>query len=194
MMRFGKWMRVAVVFGVAAIYFVVVWLGLTEEARRSLILAKSSASSGDYVIVNVKVTGIDAAQGLLHERIRLIPMGRFGVDKATPAVDLTLLINSVSGKQTVVYPKGERISTVDFTSVLSGNLNRYPFDRYTSDIDLLVTAPVPPPPPAPRAPRAPPAAPAPSAAPASSEPVTAPVSAEEAPNAGDADPLATALV
>jgi Domain of unknown function (DUF4436) len=191
MMHFGKWARLAVLLGMVAVYFVVVWLGLTEESRRSLILAKTSASSDDYVRVNVKVTAIDTVQGLLHERILLIPMGRFAVDKTTPAVDLTLLMNSVSGKQTVVYPKGERISPVDFTSVLSGNLNRYPFDRYTSDLDLLVTAPVPPPPPAPRASRAPPASPAPSE---SSAPVAAAPVPEEASSTDDADPLATALV
>jgi hypothetical protein len=187
-------MRVAVIIGMVGVYLFVVWMGATEEGRRSLILAKNSASTGDYVIVNVKVTGIDAPQGLLHERIRLIPMGRFAVDRATPAVDLKLLINSVSGKQTVEYPKGERISPIDFTSVLSGNLNRYPFDRYISDIDLLVTAAVlPPPPPAPRARRAPPSSPPSSASPASSAPVATPV-LEEAASAGDSDPIGTGLV
>jgi hypothetical protein len=174
----GKWMRALVVLGVMGVYFVFVWRGATEESRRSLILAKTSASSGDYVIINVKVTAIDVAQGLLHERIRLIPMGRFAVDRATPAVDLKLLINSISGKQTVVYPKGERIAPVDFTSALSGNLNRYPFDRYVSDIELLVTAPVPPAAPAPPAPL----------------PPMAPVPGEAFSEEGDADPLATALV
>jgi Domain of unknown function (DUF4436) len=215
MKHFGRWARVAVVLAMVAVYLFVVWMGLTEESRRSLILAKSSATTGDYVIVNVKVTGIDAPQGLLHERIRLIPMGRFAADRATPAVDLKLLINSVSGKQTVEYPKGERISPVDFTSVLSGNLNRYPFDRYISDIDLLVTAAVPPAPPPPRAPRRPPAAPAapaPSASPAPSgspssssgppassgstapsAPGTAPAP-EEAASTEDANPIETGLV
>jgi Domain of unknown function (DUF4436) len=166
----GKWMRVAIILGVLLVYFVFVWRGLTEESRRSLILSKTSASTGDYVIVNVKVTAVDEAQGLLHERIRLIPVGRFAVDRATPAVDLKLLINSVSGKQTVVYHKGERIAPIDFTSVLSGNLNRYPFDKYVSDIDVLVTAPAPPP-----------------------APTVAPVP-EEVPEDVSADPLATTLV
>jgi hypothetical protein len=103
------------------------------------------------------------------------------LDKARPAVDLKLLINSVSGKQTILYPKGERISPVDFVSVLTGNPNRYPFDRYTSDIDLLVTAPVPPAPrsarPARPAPPPPPVvAPAPVAAP--------PAAAQPAPSGG----------
>jgi hypothetical protein len=182
-------MRVAVVLAMLLLYVGVVWRGLTEEGRRSLNLAKTSASTDDYVIVNVKVTAVDVAQGLLHERINLIPMGRFAVDKSTPAVDLKLLINSVAGKQTVVYPKGERISPVDFTSILLGNLNRYPFDRYTSDIDLLVTAPAPTPP----ASRARPVSPAPPLSPAFPAPVAAPVP-EETSTVGDADSLVTGLV
>jgi hypothetical protein len=204
--HFGRWMRLAVVLGVVGIYFVVVWLGLTEEGRRSLTIGKNSASNDDYVVVNVTVTSIDTAQGLLHERIRLIPKGRFAIDRSTPAVDLKMLINSVSGKQAVMYPKGERISPVDFTSVLSGNPNHYPFDRYTSDIDILVTAPAPPAPPvssarprlpvrrappagsAPLVPAAPPAVPAPSAP--TAEPVTEGGAGEEP----DVDPITTGLV
>ncbi len=104
--HFGKWMRAAVVVGMLAVYFVFVWRGATEESRRSLILTKASASTGDYVIINVKVTAIDVAQGLLHERIRLIPVGRFAVDRATPAVDLKLLINSIQGNKPSCIPRG----------------------------------------------------------------------------------------
>jgi hypothetical protein len=196
----------AILFAVAIVYLVVVWLGMTEESRRSLTITKMAATNDDYVVVNVKVTSVDEAQGLLHERIRLIPKGRFAIDRSTPAVDLKMLINSVSGKQTVMYPKGERISPVDFTSILSGNLNRYPFDRYSSDIDILVTAPAPPAPPtrrarptprvrsappagsAPVAPTAPPAGSAPSA------PTVVPVPEGDSGDLPDVDPITTALV
>ena len=132
--------RACVVLAALIIYVTVLCLGLTEEGRRSLAITKTYTSTGDYVIINVRVTSIEPAQGLVHERIRLIPMGRFATDKVTPAVDLKLLLNSVSGKQTITFPKGERIFAVDVTTSLSGNQNRYPFDRYLSDIDLLVTA------------------------------------------------------
>jgi hypothetical protein len=135
----SRMVRLCVVLAAISIYVTVLWLGLTEENRRSLAIANTYSSSGDYVIINVRVTSIEPAQGLLHERIRLIPMGRFATDRVTPAVDLKLLVNSVSGKQTVVFPKGERIFPVDFTTLLSGNQNRYPFDRYLSDVELLVT-------------------------------------------------------
>jgi hypothetical protein len=137
----GKIIRAFAVLAMVAVYVSVLWMGMTEESRRSLTIVKSSATSDDYVIINVRVTSIDPVQGLLHERIRLIPMGRFAKDKTTPASDLKLLINSVSGKQAVVFPKGERIIPIEFSSLLSGNQNRYPFDRYTTDIELVVTAP-----------------------------------------------------
>jgi len=123
------------------VYVTVLWLGITEKNRRSLRITRSSSSSNDFVMITVRVTSIDTVQGLLHERIRLVPEGRFAMDKNTPAVDLRLLLNSMSGKQSVVFPKGERIVSIDSTTLLLGNPNRYPFDRYTSNIDLLITVP-----------------------------------------------------
>jgi hypothetical protein len=134
--------QVFFITGIVAIYFSVLWMGLTEESRRSLTITKSSASSDDFVTINVRVTSVNTAQGLIYERVRLIPMGRFALDKATPATDLKLLVNSVSGKQVAIFPKGERIVPIEVTSLLSGNQNRYPFDRYSTEIDLLVTTPV----------------------------------------------------
>jgi hypothetical protein len=138
----NKIIRVVFVIGIIAIYITVLWMGLTEESRRSLNIVKSSASSVDFVTVNVRVTSVNTSQGLIYERIRLIPMGRFALDKATPATDLRLLVNSVSGRQVAIFPKGERIVPIEVTSVLAGNQNRYPFDHYSTDIDLLVTTPV----------------------------------------------------
>ena len=137
-----KVIRVLSVIGIIAIYFTVLWLGLTEETRRSLTIVKSSASSEDYVTINVRVTSVNIPQGLIYERVRLIPMGRFALDKATPATDLKLLVNSASGKQVAVFPKGERIIPIEVTSLLTGNQNRYPFDHYSTDVDFLVSTPV----------------------------------------------------
>jgi Domain of unknown function (DUF4436) len=137
----NKIIRISVIIAMVLVYATVLWSGLTEEGRRSLRITRSPSSSADFVMITVRVTSIDTVQGLLHERIRLVPKGRFAMDKNTPAVDLTLLLNSMSGKQSVVFPKGERIVPINSTTLLSGNPNRYPFDRYTSNIDLLVTVP-----------------------------------------------------
>jgi hypothetical protein len=158
--------RITAVVLVLALYFTVMWFGLTEEGRRALSIRGATPPNNDYVTINLRVTSVDTAQGLLHGRIRVIPMGRFAKDQATPASDLTLLINSVSGKQTVVFPAGERIYPIEFTSLLAGNQNRYPFDKYVSDIEFLVTAPTPKPAPVP----------------------------EETPSAEDLDPLESPLI
>jgi hypothetical protein len=50
----GKIIRVLVVLAVMGIYVSVLWLGMTEESRRSLTIIKSSASSADFVIINVR--------------------------------------------------------------------------------------------------------------------------------------------
>ena len=138
---FHKLIRVSTALAVILVYCTVLWMGLTEESRRALTIVKSSATDDNFVIANVKITSVDTAQGLLHGRIRLIPMGRFAIDKTTPATNLTLLVNSVSGKQKTVLPKGERIVPIDFSILLSGSQSRYPFDRFTTDIELVITAP-----------------------------------------------------
>jgi Domain of unknown function (DUF4436) len=138
----NKISRMLFLVAIVAIYFTVLWMGLTEESRRSLTIVKSSASGKDFVAINVRVTSVNPAQGLIYERIGLVPMGRFAVDNTTPATDLKLLINSVSGKQVVAFPKGERINPIEVTSLLSGNQNRYPFDSYSTDINLVVTVPM----------------------------------------------------
>jgi hypothetical protein len=133
--------RVFAVLAIVSVYVAVVWMGLTEESRRSLIMGASSASGADFVAIEVTIISIDTAKGLVNGRIRLVPMGRFAKDRTAPATDLKLLVNSVSGKQTLVFAKGERIFPIEFSGLLSGNPNRYPFDSYLADIDLLVTVP-----------------------------------------------------
>jgi hypothetical protein len=137
----AKIARVVFIVATLVVYLTVAWFGVTEESRRSLAIVKSSSTSlpEDYVIVDIAVTSIEQMQGLMHERIMLIPKGKFAIDAVTPAVDLKFFINSISGRQTIIFPKGERIIPMDFITLLPGNQNRYPFDRYVSNIDLLIT-------------------------------------------------------
>jgi hypothetical protein len=137
----GKKARVVFIVAMLALYLTVAWFGVTEERRRSLAIVKSSSTSiqENYVLVEIAVTSIEQNQGLMHERIMLIPKGTFAIDAVTPSVDLKFFINSISGRQAIIFPKGERIIPMDFVTLLPGNQNRYPFDRYVSNIDFLVT-------------------------------------------------------
>jgi len=132
--------RGTAVFLILASYGTMIWFGLTEEQRRALDIQEKPPTA-DFVQLNITVTSIDTAKKLLTERIRIIPMGRFAIDTNTPASNLKLLLNSVSGQQAILLPKGTRIAPIDATTILAGNPNRYPFDIYSTYIDLLLTTP-----------------------------------------------------
>jgi hypothetical protein len=67
--------------------------------------------------------------------------GDFAQDSVTPKVNMKLLVNNVSGRQEFDFPKGERMSRIEVTFPLDGDVNRYPFDRYTSELRFLMTTP-----------------------------------------------------
>lgn len=135
-----KLLRILFFVCIAAVYFTALWMGTTEERRRILDFNEPRPDS-DYVLVDITVTAVDAVHGLLSVRIRPIPMGKFGLDRNTPSTNLKLFLNSISGGETTSFPKGVRITPVDTTILLSGNPNQYPFDRYGSILDALVTTP-----------------------------------------------------
>jgi hypothetical protein len=125
---------------IAAVYFAALWMGTTEERRRILNFDEPRPN-GDYVLVDITVTAVDAVHGLLSVRVRPIPMGKFALDRNTPSTNLKLFLNSISGGQTTAFPKSVRITPIDTTILLSGNPNQYPFDLYGSTLDVLVTTP-----------------------------------------------------
>lgn len=130
--------RALILLGIIIMYCVSLWFSQTEESRRALTLTEATATD-DYVQLDIRITGIDPAKALLYERIRLSPRGTLAIDRNRPAQDLTLLLNSVTGQQTVHFPKGERIEPVDAAINLVGDNNKYPLDIYRADLDVLVS-------------------------------------------------------
>jgi hypothetical protein len=134
----SKTVRALVLLALAILYFSSLWNSQTEEGRRAMSLTET-ASTADYIQLDIRVTGVDPVKGLVYERIRLSPRGALGIDRNRPAQDLTLLLNSVTGQQTVHFPKGERIGPLDAATNLLGDNNKYPFDVYRADLDVLVS-------------------------------------------------------
>ncbi|WP_172838256.1 DUF4436 family protein [Terriglobus roseus] len=130
--------RALILLGIATMYFISLWFSQTEESRRALALTEA-ASADDYVQLDIRITGIDPVKALLYERIRLSPRGTLAIDRNRPAEDLTLLLNSVAGQQTIHFAKGERIEPVDAAVNLVGDNNKYPLDIYRADLDVLVS-------------------------------------------------------
>lgn len=130
--------RALILLATIVMYFFSLWSSQTEERRRAMSLTEMEPP-GDYVQLDIRITGIDPVKALLYERIRLIPKGALAIDRNRPTQDLTLLLNSVAGQQTIHFPKGERIEPIDAAINLAGDNNKYPFDLYRADLDVLVS-------------------------------------------------------
>jgi hypothetical protein len=109
----------------------------------------------DHLRLEIVVTNVDLAKGQLMARMRMRPSGRIGSDFRTPSVRLKLYVNNSPGQQEFEFPAGQGMTRIEATVPLEGDLNRYPFDKYESNIWLYAdTAPPPQAPQASRVPKA----------------------------------------
>jgi hypothetical protein len=65
--------------------------------------------------------------------------GDLAKDPVTPSVDLKFFVNGILGPQEIEFPRGKRINPVVVVFAVDGNMNHYPFDRYSSVIRIMVT-------------------------------------------------------
>ena len=111
-----------------------------EVNRRSLQL-RDDTDAADHVVISALVTGVNPTTQELTAQIILQPQGALARDEVTPAVDLKLLINNVREQQQFDFPKGKRINRIEAVFPLNGELNKYPFDHYTTTLWFLITTP-----------------------------------------------------
>ena len=134
-------LKLLVVLFVLAFYLVILFGTKHESERRSLQL-RQEATSNDRVLVMVRAEKpVNLSTGEIRIVFRFRPMGRLAKDEVTPAINLKLLLNSVSGPQEFEFPKGKRINPIEAIFPLEGNPNNYPFDHYQTYVSLLVTMP-----------------------------------------------------
>jgi len=129
-----------------ALVFIGVYVGaivrnVNERRYRSLELVENVAVA-DHVNVSITVIRVDPTARQLTARIRLQLRGSIAQDVVTPKVDLRFLVNNSPGQQVFEFPKGEAVTRIEATLPMEGDLNRYPFDRYETNIWLLVDTPV----------------------------------------------------
>jgi hypothetical protein len=137
-----------------AVYLMAIRKIANEKSLRSLELTDEVAVA-DHLRVEITVTGVDVAKGQLMARLRMRPSGRIGTEFRTPSVRLKLYVNNSPGQQEFEFPAGQGMTRIEATVPLEGDLNRYPFDKYESNIWLYAdTAPPPQAPQASRVPKA----------------------------------------
>jgi hypothetical protein len=143
----GRNMIGIVIVGVAAllliIAYVIVLKGFSREGeKRSSYISDKESAGPDNIEVNVNVASVDPVKGDLTARITFEPHGTMAKDELTPAEDLTLIVNSATGKAEHKFEKGKRMNPVDVTISLDGQANDYPFDVHDAELVLLLTTPV----------------------------------------------------
>ncbi len=123
----------------AGVYYYVLSQFNKESDTNSTIL-KDEAEDKDYIQVGVQIINIDPVKGDVQARMNFMPHGSYTDDDITLNKDVTLYVNSVSGKNEHSFSKGKRMTPVDITlEMYNGIVTDYPFDSHDADIEMLMT-------------------------------------------------------
>ena len=136
----GKRFWILIFLLVLAFYSAVVFRGLTESTRRSLLL-RDETDAADRVSISIVVTNANPATHELTAQVSFRLSGNIAKDEITPAVDLHLLLNNFRGEQEFDFAKDKRMNRIEAVFPINGDLNKYPLDRYDTTVRLLMTTP-----------------------------------------------------
>lgn len=130
--------KIAFVLSIVVIYSATLIFNLNENQRRSLQL-KDEAIGGSSVDVSFQVIAFNPGSSEMTTRVTMRLNGELAKDPVTPSEDLKLLVNGIMGSQEIDFPHGKRISPFVVVFAVDGNVNHYPFDRYSSAVRTRVT-------------------------------------------------------
>lgn len=134
---------VAIALLLLVIGYVTVLRGYKSEGdNRSFHISDKQTAGNDYVKVDLKVIGVDPIKGDMTVRMAFNPEGAMQKDEFSPANDITLFINSATGKQEHKFEKGKRMNPMDVTIPLDGQASDYPFDSHEAVLEMIMTTPV----------------------------------------------------
>ena len=136
----GKRFWILIFLLVLAFYSAVVFRGLTESTRRSLLL-RDETDAADRVSISIVVTNANPATHELTAQVSFRLSGNIAKDEVTPAVDLHLLLNNFRGEQEFDFAKDKRMNRIEAVFPINGDLNKYPLDRYDTTVRLLMITP-----------------------------------------------------
>jgi hypothetical protein len=129
--------KIAFVFSIAVFYAATLIHNVNESQRRSLQL-KEAPTTGNCVDVSFQVIAANPASSEMTTRVSIRLYGDVAKDPVTPSEDLKFYVNGILGPQEIEFPRGKRINPVIVVFAVDGNVNHYPFDRYSSMIRIMV--------------------------------------------------------
>jgi hypothetical protein len=124
----------------AGTYLFSIWLTFTDAERRGLSL-EVPAASADHMTIDLDVVDVDESRLEMTARLSFRLMGKLAQDEATPARDLKLVLNTISGPQEFLFAKGQRINPIEAVFPLDGDVNLYPIDHYSGVLWLFAAMP-----------------------------------------------------
>lgn len=129
---------------IAVAYASTLRLYYDDGTPREAIYTPGGGGTANRIDLTATILSVDPMRDTMTLRLTLVPIGTYTSDNGrSPSRDLRLLVNSVSGGTDRAFPKGKHLSPTEVTLDLLGNVSDYPFDSYTSplDLDLFEAAP-----------------------------------------------------
>ncbi len=98
------------------------------------------APPNDGVLLQLTITNVNASNGEMSTRIRVVPGAALLVPGGGLKSELTIASNDVQGHSVVVMPANQAPGpTAIVTAMSSGSISRYPFDRYDAGLQIIVS-------------------------------------------------------
>jgi hypothetical protein len=117
---------IVVVLVVFAAAFAAMLLMYNTESQAVVTEFKQDSSQ---VVISARTYSVDPVKGETAMRLQFVPGDELLTDGAL-SKDVILDFNSATGKSTVTFKKGERMSPQDITLDTYGNVGAYPFDTH----------------------------------------------------------------
>ncbi|HEX6476052.1 MAG TPA: DUF4436 family protein, partial [Acidimicrobiales bacterium] len=126
---------------VAGIYTGGLALYFAAQHRASAVSVKNDNVPRDHLEALARTVSVDPNKGDLVVRVEVRPDGGLaGPDGITVTEPVSLDVVGGTGTASYRYKAGDRISPVDVTIGLNGDVNSYPFDSYKSALIVDATA------------------------------------------------------
>jgi hypothetical protein len=114
---------------------------IQEGSNNQAPTAFSAGATKDFLAIDAKVLSIDPVKGEMAVRMDLTPQGALTDDGGYSSPEaLKVYVNTATGQAERVFDAGKTISPFDAVISLDGQVNDYPFDKYTSQMYVYVTS------------------------------------------------------
>lgn len=123
----------------AVLFYFMLGVFRKEIERVPVVNIDQEEKNPDHLKITMQVTNIDPVKGDVQIRVHPDPEGKLSTDSVSLDKDITIYINSNSGKNEFAFKKGTRINPFEITvDMYDGYVMEYPYDKHKALISLYV--------------------------------------------------------